>query len=155
MFIMIGSNVINLAKVSNVAFKDEFAAKERGRIIFNFCYSIQIKNEIGESIFIPDYKYSDNIDPDVFYSEVESLKSQLKKAGFIEPSSDYHYWVNKNHISYITKDVYRKKIIFNLSTPISKTLDDKQAVINDFVFWSFDDSSFMNEVYEYVLTNLN
>jgi hypothetical protein len=81
---MIGSNVINLAKVSNVAFKDEFDAKERGRIIFNFCYSIQIKNEIGESIFIPDYKYSDNIDPDVFYSEVESLKSQLKKAGFIE-----------------------------------------------------------------------
>lgn len=142
---------INLNKVSNIGFLDN-----KLKIVFNFSHSIDIeKKGTGEWATIADYKYIDCASEEEYSEFKKDVMDSMKTSGnFLMSSDSTHYSVNKSQISYVTTDSRKNRIIFNLSTSITKETHKGINVINDFVFWSFEDPHEFETQYQNILNSL-
>jgi hypothetical protein len=127
-------NYINLDNVSNIGF-----VPEKNRIIINFNYSISLSKSSEKKI--ADYRYLDFDSQEEFEEFVTDLCEMAEQKFYIMPSVEElldKHWVNPRHISYLNTDVKKNRVIFNMTNPITKVVNDELRTINDFVFWDFD-----------------
>jgi hypothetical protein len=127
-------NYINLDNVSNIGF-----IPEKNRIIINFNYSISLSKSSEKKI--ADYRYLDFDSQEEFEEFVTDLCKMAEQKFYIMPNVEEFldkHWVNPRHISYLNTDVKKNRIIFNMTNPITKLVNDELRTINDFVFWDFD-----------------
>jgi hypothetical protein len=111
--------------------------KSRLRIVFNLSHSIEMfDSKLSKNIIVADYKYWDfdnEIDFNVGLSKVNSL---IRVNNFFISTDKKHYFVNPDQLSYITFDDDNNRIIFNLSTSVTKKTTG--TLTNDYVFWTFN-----------------
>lgn len=131
MFIELKDTLINLEQVSNVGF-----LHNKGRIVFNFSHSIELEtNKVWSTI--ADYRYFTASSEEEYNEKKKEVQDVLSSLGFINSTRGNHYWVNKSKVSYITTDGHKNRLIFNLSTSITKNTTKGISLINDFVFWDY------------------
>lgn len=141
MYIDAKDMMINLDKVSNVGFLDF-----KRRIVFNFSHSIELEDKkTKEWSTIADYKYLDSNGEEEYSKVKELVKKSLLEKGFLEPTKESHYWVNPSEVSYINFDEMKHRLIFNLSTSVTRDTAKGLCLINDFVFWTFDNAEQLEE----------
>lgn len=140
MFIELKDIVVNLNQVSNVGFLDH-----RNRMVFNFSHSIELQNhKTNEWNTIADYKYYD-LSEDDYYTKKKQIQQSLLQDGFLEPMHFSHYWINPKSIAYVNYDDKKHRLIFNLSTSVTKDTGKGVTLINDFVFWTFNTEQELQE----------
>jgi hypothetical protein len=138
-FYKVGDKIINLDNVSSIGF-----IPAKNRVVYNMNHSIEtIDRTLNEAIMIADYKYY-NFDVESEYQEhCTEIRGHSMLFGYVQSTSDYHHLVNPLNVSYINFEKENKRIIFNLSTPVTKrkygtnTKIEPGILTNDFVFWTY------------------
>ncbi|MDD2505666.1 MAG: hypothetical protein PHF21_05330 [Bacilli bacterium] len=111
--------------------------KSRLRIVFNLSHSIEMFDpKLSKNIIVADYKYWDFDNEIDFNAGLQKVSSLIKVNEFFISSDKKHYFVNPDQLSYITFDDDNNRIIFNLSTSVTKKTTG--TLTNDYVFWTFN-----------------
>ena len=138
---------VNLREVTSIAFEeytDRFGV-EKYKVIFNMNYGVSLKNDTSK--MIADYVYS------IYNTREDFTDAFLYLINLV----DEYQWikckepriVNPDHISFVTVDKHRNRIILNLSCSVSFH-GDHASKTSDFVYINCSDK---DEYYER-LTNI-
>lgn len=145
MFIKANESLINLDNVTNIGFLDN-----KLKIVFNFNCSID-SDKKGRIQLVADYRYwsFDNVDD--YNNAISDLEKLIinDKNWIIHKN---HHWVNLKYVTHINSDKAKNRIIFNLNNSITRdTRLGEDSLINDFVFWTFENSEDFNNVFNSVV----
>jgi len=150
MFIEINDKIINLKNVSNV-----HILERKNRIIFNMNYSVQIKTNQGVQRNVSDYVYWDAQCDESMDRNVQQLKNNETFSSMFLSGVDDNVWINVHEVSTVKFIDGKKRVIFNLSHPI--TYNDKdgvQRITSDFVYVDCATPVKYKKYVEYVANNL-
>ena len=140
-FITNDNKYVNLRETTSIAFEDN----NRYKIIFNMNYGISLKNNTNK--IISDYVYS-------VYNTYEEFEENLL---YLMNLVDEYQWikckdprlVNPDHISFVTTDPRKNRIIINIASSVSFNGDLKNKT-SDFVYINCDDQDEYNEKLTYI-----
>ncbi len=124
------SKYVNLKEVSSIAF-EEFTDRnnnQKYKIIFNMNYAVSLK---GTNKLISDYIYSIYEEYTEFTDSFNYLMNLVEEYKWIklrEPRI-----INPYHISFLTQDPSKNRIIINLSSSVSFN-GSNQDLTSDFVY---------------------
>lgn len=134
-FIRIDDKFLNLDSCASVGLSKN-DGKNRFRIVFNLSHSIEVfDKQLNKNIVVADYKYWDFDSSIEFNKNLEKLTKNLLASDFLFSTDKKHYYVNPAKVSYITFDDEHNRIIFNMSTSITKKTTG--LLTNDYVFWTY------------------
>jgi hypothetical protein len=134
LFFQVNDKIINLKNVSNIN-----VLKNKKRIIFNMNYSIDIS--VGkQQKTISDYVYWDCVDLNSLNDNITSLIGcKYFYSNFIE--NGHGGFINTQEISSIKFVKSKKRVIFNLSHPVTFIDSDQKAKItSEFVYCNFNNT---------------
>ena len=142
-FITNDHKYVNLKETTSIAFEDSGNYK----IIFNMNYGISLKNKI-----ISDYVYS-------VYNTYEEFEHNLL---YLMKLTEDYSWIkckdpriiNPDHISFVTSDPYRNRIIINIASSVSFNGNTKNKT-SDFIYINCDDKTEYNERLHNIVKVLN
>ena len=123
---------VNLREVTSIAFEefeDKYTQKTKYKIIFNMNYGISLKHKPNK--IISDYVYSiynirEDFDDALFY--LMQLVEEYQWIKAIEPRI-----INPDHISFVTQDYKKNRIIINLASSVSFH-GNENAKTSDFIY---------------------
>ncbi|MCD6435701.1 MAG: hypothetical protein J7L15_04875 [Clostridiales bacterium] len=133
---------VNLREVTSIAFEeysDRYQIKKY-KVIFNMNYGISLRNH--PDTIISDYVYS------VYTEKSEFTEALLYLMNLV----DEYQWlkmkepriVNPEHISFVTQDYRKNRIILNLASSVSMH-NDKSLRTSDFIYLNCEDTTEFNE----------
>lgn len=156
MFLQTTDRVINLQNVSNINI-----LKDSNRIIFNMNYNIEISyfdkvSKREKNKFISDYVYWDAYAHNDMMANLKSLQtSKYFKEHFIQQTAGNGF-INKNEISSVKFAENKRRVIFNLSHPVTFTdFDGKEKITSEFVYVNCSDLNQYDSYVNYVKTELS
>lgn len=130
LFLNTQDTIVNLSNVSSINI-----LHGRKRIVFNMNYQVQIKGENNKPKFISDYVYWNTNSDKEFSDNLLKLNSDdfIQREFLQKPNKDG--FININEISSIKFIEPSKRVIFNLSHPVSFV--DRQgnrSITSEFVY---------------------
>ena len=133
--------MVNLREVTSIAFEDfTKSGSKTYKIIFNMNYGISLKGNSGK--IISDYVYSiynngQDFEESLFY--LMNLVDEYQWIKTIEPRI-----INPDHISFVTQDYKKNRIIFNLASSVSFH-GDYESRTSDFIYVNCKDEEDFQE----------
>lgn len=125
MFFNTSTAIVNLQNVSNINVQ-----YQKNRIIFNMGYTIGISSDPNKRI--SDYIYWDFENPDEFEEALDRVKTtRFIDVNYIRIS---HFFINKNQISSIKFLQKDKRIVFNMSHPVTFKGKNGEQLTSEFIY---------------------
>ncbi len=150
------SKIANLKNVSNIAFIEETNrfGEIQWKIIFNFNYSVSLKNDNNK--LISDYVYFVFTDKSEYDTTTNELSKLINDYGWIAPiiNGEVSRITNPDCISFIATDPRKNRVILNLSTSVS-FWNDYSRRTSDFIYIDFDTKDEYLENLEYIKGQLD
>jgi len=131
---------VNLKNVTNIAFENYINrdSQEEYKIIFNFNYSVSLKNDFEKQI--PDYCYFIMTDKEKYDDYVDTLNPLINEYKWIAPiiNGRVSRITNPECISFISTDPRKNRVILNLNTSVS-FYSNVSRKTSDFIYLDFAD----------------
>ena len=130
MFFKINDRIINLKNVSNIN-----VLRDKNRIVFNLNYNIQITAGHKNLKYISDYVYWDSINyEDLLRNLVYLNENEYFKNNYLN-QIDGNGYININEISSVKYSDKKRRVIFNLSHPVTFIdFDGNEKITSEFVY---------------------
>lgn len=136
------SKFVNLREVTSIAF-EEYTDRngiDKYKVIFNMNYGISLRNNTDK--IISDYVYSVYEDRREFDDVLLYLMNLVDEYLWIKMKEPRI--VNPDHISFVTQDYRKNRIILNLASSVSFHGNDFSKT-SDFVYLNCSDAEEYNE----------
>ena len=129
------SKFVNLREVTSIAFEDQKNKYgRRYKIIFNMNYGVSLKDNPFKQI--SDYVYSVYDNRTDFMADFEYLMNLVDEYQWIKAKEPRI--VNPDHISFVTQDYRKNRIIINLASSVSFH-GNTETKTSDFIYINCDD----------------
>jgi len=122
---------VNLKEVTSIAFEEysDRYSQKRYKIIFNMSYGVSLRHD--QEKIISDYVYSVYDDNQDFTENVNYLLGLVDEYQWIKMKEPRI--VNPEHISFVTQDPRKNRIILNLAASVSFH-GDSASKTSDFIY---------------------
>ncbi len=133
---------VNLREVTSIAFEEFFDRykTKKYKVIFNMNYGVSLKSNTKK--VISDYVYSIYEDRSEFDDVLMYLMGLVDEYQWLKMKEPRI--VNPDHISFVTQDYRKNRIILNLASSVSFNGND-ECKTSDFIYLNCDDK---DEFYE-------
>ncbi len=130
------SKLVNLQNVTSIAFEEYIDRnnKEKFKIIFNMNYGVSLRSNPEK--LISDYVYSVYNNREEFEDSLNILMELVPEYRWIKAKEPRI--INPYHISFLTQDDKRNRIIINLATSASFH-GNSSSITSDFVYINCSD----------------
>jgi len=143
MFIKTNDRLVNLKNVSDIKF-----ISKQNRIVFNMTYSVSFGKD---SKLISDYVYWDSSNSYEFEAKIDQIsKNSYVCSNYIDRRDNG--FVNIDEISSIKTIDFKKRVIFNLSHPVTfRAANGESNITSEFIYLNFDTT----EEYQVYIDRMN